>query len=194
MADRTKTLSDLIQEVFDEQAQSVSLSPEEIESDVVELRRMFREIREQPATHHLVYEKVLRPGTYWLRLGNLTFRVILGDARRTSRIVVDAARDSVTAEPGSWGVLPASATRAAEGLPHVEIMQESGSASGSVIADDLGEEPRVLVEIRGFPADQPAPTMELGEEAPERESTLVISVGPEILPERPPNGREGPRK
>jgi hypothetical protein len=194
MVDKPKKLSDLIQEVFDEQAQSAILSPEEIEADVVQLRQMFREIREQATTQLLVYEKVLRPGAYRLQLGNLTFRVTLGAARRTSRIVVDAARDLLTGDPHSWGVLPALVTRGAEDLSHVEIGQQSGSASGSVIADDLGEEPRVLVEIRGFPAGQPVPIMEIGEETPGLERAQVQRVDPEILPERLPSGRGRPGK
>jgi hypothetical protein len=191
MADRPKRLSDFIQEVFDEQAQSAMLSPEEIESDVVELRRMFREIREQATTQLLVYQKVLRPGAYWLRLGNLTFRVTLGAAQRTSRIAVDTIRDLLIADPHSWGVLPALVTRGAEDPSHVEIAQQSGSASGSVIADDLGEEPRVLVEIRGFPASQPVPIMEVGEETPDLESAHFMRIDPEILPEHSSHGRGG---
>jgi TolB-like protein len=49
MAEGPKELRDLVQEVFDERAQAASLSPEEIEAGVAEIRRLFREIRE-PAT------------------------------------------------------------------------------------------------------------------------------------------------
>jgi hypothetical protein len=188
MAEGPKKLRDLVQEVFDERAQAASLSPEEIEAGVVELRRLFREIRERATTHRLVYEVVLRPGSYRLRFGNLKFRVILGKARRTSRIVVDATRDLLTADPGAWMAL---VTRGAENPSQIGITQ--GSASGTVTADDAGEEPRVLVEIHDFPAEQSVPVMELSEETAEPGSGDLIRVDPEILPERPSNGPGRPR-
>ena len=188
MAEGPKKLRDLVQEVFDERAQAASLSPEEIEAGVVELRRLFREIRERATTHRLVYEAVLRPGAYRLRFGNLTFRVILGMARQTSRVVVDAARDLLTADPGAWVPL---VTRGAENPSQIGITQ--GSASGTVTADDAGEEPRVLVEIHDFPAEQSVPVMELSEETAEPGSGDLIRVDPEILPERPSNGPGRPR-
>jgi hypothetical protein len=189
----------------------MSLSPSEIESGVVQLRQVFREVRERIATEEqadqrqavvqsqmgqrrLRYEAVLRPGTYRLRLGDSTFRVILGEARRTSRILIDAARDLLTPGPGAWAIIPdaALATRSgSEDQSRIEIAQQAGPASGIVIADDTGEEPRVLVVVRGFPADQPAPIMELGEEGPGTESGRVIVVGPEVSPERPPRRARG---
>lgn len=219
MPDRLKRPGDLIQEVLDERAQSVSLLPDEIEAGVVQLRRLFREARECAAAQRqadeprvttpsetgqgsphggqrrLRYEAVLRPGAYRLRLGDLTFRVILGEARRTSRILIDAARDLLTPDPGAWGIAPGAALATRSGVEdrsRIEIVQQSGSASGTVIADDTGEEPRVLVVIRGFPADQPVPTLELGEEMQETESAHIIQVDPEISPERSlgrPRGR-----
>jgi hypothetical protein len=205
MSERRKTPRDLIEEVLDDRAQLTSLSASEIESDVVQLRQLFREVRErvstegeaderQAAAHsdmgerRLRYEAVLRPGAYRLRLGGLTFRVMLGEARRTSRILIDAARDLLTPDPAAWGISPtaALATRGAEDQARVEIVQQRGSASGTVIADDTGEEPRVLVVIRGYPADQTAPIMELGEEASEAEGGRVIGVDPEISPEQIP--------
>jgi hypothetical protein len=213
MAESPKTPRDLVEEVLDERARSLSFSPSEIEAGVVRLRQLFRDVRggvaaegeadqlQVPALsdmgqRRLRYEAVLRPGTYRLRLGDLTLRVILGEARRTSRVVIDAAREPPTSRPGAWGIAPvaALATRSAAQDPsRVEIVQQAGPASGTVIADDAGEEPRVLVLVRGFPSDQPAPIVELGEEAPGTESGRVIVVHPEISPERPsrrPRGQQ----
>ena len=206
MPDRQKTLSDLVQEGFDERAQAASLSPEEIEAGVVELRRLFREIRERATTHRLVYEVVLRPGSYRLRFGNLKFRVILGKARRTSRIVVDATRDLLTADPGAWVPLvtrgappqvwgrPARDRRQNRRKNPSQIGITQGSASGTVIADDTGEEPRILVEIHDFPAEQSVPVMEVCEETAEQGSGELMRVDPEIFPERPPNRPGSPRR
>jgi hypothetical protein len=213
MAESPKTPRDLVEEVLDERARSLSLSPSEIEAGVVQLRQLFRDVRGRVAAEgqadrlqvpapfdmgqkRLRYEAVLRPGTYRLRLGDLTFRVILGEARRTSRVVIDAARELPTSRPGAWSIAPAAAlaTRGgAQDPSRVEIVQQAGPASGTVIADDMGEEPRVLVLVRGFPSDQPAPIVELGEEAPGTESGRVIVVHPEISPERPsrrPRGQQ----
>jgi hypothetical protein len=214
MPNKSRKLSDLIQEVLDERAQAVNLSPDQIEAGVMQLRQRFREVRERAAAQRqanlsrvttpsetvqgspeggqrrLRYEAVLRPGAYRLRLGNLTLRVILGEARRTSRILIDAARDLLTPDPGAWGIVldPAPATRGgADDASRVEIAQQAGLASGTVIADDTGEERRVLVVIRGFPADQPVPIIELGEETPEAESVRVVQIVPEIAPERAPS-------
>ncbi len=210
MPDRPKRVKDLIQEVLDERAQSISLSADEIEEGVARLNQLFREIEERAATQRqadqlrvttppetgqgapeaaqrrLRYEAMLRPGAYRLRLGDLAFRVILGEAPRTSRILIDAARELLTLDLGTWGIVPdvALQTRSrAEDQSRVEIAQRAGPASGTVIADDTGEEPRVLVVIRGFPADQPVPILELGEET-ETEGARVIHVDPEISPEQ----------
>jgi hypothetical protein len=214
MAQSPRRSRDLIEEVLDERAQSVNLSPSEIEAGVVQLRQLFEEVRERVATEgqadqlqvpaqsemgqrRLRYEAVLRPGTYRLLLGDLTFRVIIGETRRTSRVMIDAARELLTPSPGAWGIAPAAAlaTRSdAQDLSRVEIVQQAGPASGTVIADDTGEEPRVLVTVRGFPTDQPAPIMELSEEALGTESGRVIMVHPEISPERPPRRPRGQQK
>jgi hypothetical protein len=211
MAESPKRPRDLVEEVLEERTQSLSLSPSEIEAGVVQLRQLFRDVRGRVAAEgqadqlqvparsemgqrRLRYEAVLRPGTYRLRLGDLTFRVILGEARRTSRVVIDAARELPTSRPGAWGIAPAAALATRSGAQdpsRVEIVQQAGPVSGTVIADDTGEEPRVLVLVRGFPSDQPAPIVELGEEAPGTESGRVILVHPEISPERPPRRPRG---
>jgi hypothetical protein len=203
-----KRPADLIEEVLDERAQAINLTASDIEAGVAQLRQLFAGVREHaamerrsgqsemgqegsaPGQRRLRYEAVLRPGAYRLRLGDLALRVILGEARRTSRIVIDAARELLSPDPGAWTIVPdaALATRGdAEDLSRVEIAQQATSAAGTVIADDMGDEPRVLVVIRGFPADQPLPVMELGKEVPEMESARVIQVEPEISPERPPS-------
>src|SRR5690348_7768268 len=211
MAESPKRPRDLVEEVLDERVQSLSLSPSEIEAGVVQLRQLFREVRERVAAEgeadqlqvlaasdmgqkRLRYEAILRPGTYRLRLGDLTFRVILGEARRTSRVVIDAADELPTSRPSAWGIAPAAALATRSGAQdpsRVEIVQQAGPTSGTVIADDTGEEPRVLVLIRGFPSDQHAPIVELAEEAPGAESGRVIEVHPEISPERPPRRPRG---
>src|ERR1700756_1030158 len=107
MADGVKGLRDLIGEVLDERAEAVSVPPAEIEAGVTQLRQMFRESRERAAaerrlassrtaasvavesapasvTKRLRYEAVLHPGVFWLRLGDLTCRLIVGETRRTS--------------------------------------------------------------------------------------------------------------
>jgi hypothetical protein len=213
MARTPKRPRDLVEEVLDERAQSLSLSPSEIEAGVAKLRQLFREVRGRVAAEgqadqlqvpaqsemgqiRLRYEAVLRPGSYRLRLGDLTFRVILGEARRTSRVLIDAARELLNSGPGAWGIAPAAALATRSGAQdpsRVEIVQQAGPASGTVIADDTGEEPRVLVLVRGFPSDQPAPIVNLAEEAPGAESGRVIEVHPEISPERParrPRGQQ----
>jgi hypothetical protein len=114
--------------------------------------------------------------------------------RSYDRVPIDAARELPTSRPGAWGIAPAAALATRSGAQdpsRVEIVQQAGPVSGSVIADDTGEEPRVLVLVRGFPSDQPAPIVELGEEAPGTESGRVILVHPEISPERPPRRPRG---
>jgi hypothetical protein len=232
MPDRRRRVRDLIQEVLDERAHSIGLSPEEIETGVTQLRRMFRAIEERAAAQQqadhsptttlteasqglllggrrrLRYEAVLRPGTYRLRLGDLSFRVILGEAQQTSRILLDAARDLLTSAPGAWHIVRAAAPVEAQESPskrpatrseaedrlRVEIVQQAGSATGTVIADDTGERPRVRVEIRGFPAGQSVPILELGEERPETEHARAIHVDPEVSPEQEPGSPGRPRK
>jgi TolB-like protein len=158
-----------------------------------------------PPTHRLVYEAVLRPGAYWLRVENLTFRVTLGKARRTSRIVVETARNLLTADPGAWVPLvtrgappqvwgrPARDRRQNRRKNPSQIGITQGSASGTVIADDTGEEPRILVEIHDFPAEQSVPVMEVCEETAEQGSGELMRVDPEIFPERLPTGPGRPR-
>ena len=206
LSERQKRPSELIEEVLDERAQSISLSPDEIEAGVVRLHRQFLQVREQIATRResdqaqqpmqpetgrrrLRYEAILRPGTYRLSIGDLKFKVVLGEMRRTSRIVIDAARDLLSPGGGEWGIGPAAGLATRDGIEdhpfRVEIAQKAGPASGTVIADDTGDQSRVLVVIRGFPADTPVPVIELGEESLETESVQVTQVNPEISLERP---------
>lgn len=220
MADGPRRVRDLIQEVLDEQAEAITASAETIEAEVVQLRRLFQDIQERataaraaaqrqaasPSTagegaepdrqRRLRYEAVLRPGTYRLRLGELTFRVILGRARQTSRIVLDAARDLLIPDAGGWGMtVPGVELQTRSGVrepSQIDIAQQGGSAVGTVIADDAGEEPRVLVLIRGFPAGQPAPVLELAEV--ETEGGEIIRVEPESSPERSPNRSQDPHR
>ena len=56
-----------------------------------------------------------------------------------------------------------------------------------------GVHPRVVIEIRKFPADQAWPIVEVGEVTPETGKADLMRVEPEILPERQ-NGRERPQE
>jgi hypothetical protein len=204
MASQPKRLSQLIREVLDERAQVVTFSPEHIEAKTAQLRGRLRQVQDSVAARRRIAWAVgllppeRRQG--WLQGAQAALKVVLGEASRTSRILVDAARDLLPADPGGWrfasGRLladrvyaqfrsennldaPTASTPDDDGVRAESI---SGASRVTVIADDTGGVRRVLATIYDFPADQPAPVLLIIQETAESDRPLIMEVDPESAP------------
>ena len=106
MASQPKPLSELIREMLDERAQAVTFSPEHIEAKTAQLRQRLSAVQESTAARRQIAQAVAtlpperRPG--WLEGVQAALKVVLGEAARSSRVLIDTARDLLPVDPAGW--------------------------------------------------------------------------------------------
>jgi hypothetical protein len=192
MVSRPSELASLIDAILGEQGEAVSFSPREIDAEAAKLCAGFARIRENVASRQRVAEAIeslpasRRAG--WLEGVQSAFKVVLGEARRTSRILVDVASDLLPPASDRWAFAPATvaATRSGEAAAtRVESLDEASAISRTVIVDDAAAERRVLATISNYPADLALPVMLIVAEDGDRGTNRVVEVDPEIGADHP---------
>jgi hypothetical protein len=192
MVFRPPNIASLIDAVLEERAEAISFSPEHIDAQAKRLRAGFARIRENALARRRIVDVIERlPASRragWLEGVQSAFKVVLGEARRTSRILVDAANGLLPAAPDAWTFAPAmvAATRSGEAAAtKAESVDDVSAISRTVIVDDAGPERRVLATITNYPADSAPPVLLVVAEDGEQGMARVIEVDPEIEPDLP---------
>jgi chemotaxis response regulator CheB len=206
MASQPKRLSELIREVLDERAQAVTFSAEHIEAKTAQLRQRLGAMQESAAARRRIAQAVAalpaerRQG--WLEGVQAALKVVFGEAARSSRILVDAARDFLPFDPGGWRFTSGTAldgqvfaqfrpedysetaipSAPEDDRARAESIPRAGASPVTVIAEDTGGARRVLATIRDFPADQPAPVLLIIEDTADNDRPLTVEVDPQSAP------------
>jgi hypothetical protein len=181
----------LINTVLEERAESVSFSTQEIDAAAERLRAGFMRIQGKAAARSRVVAALetlpapRRAG--WLFGVQSALKVVLGEARRTSQVLTDAASGLLPAAPDAWNFAPAivEVTRspAGDAMRADSVDPESG-VTASVIVDDAGPERRVLARLENYPADR-APVVLLVIAADEQGAVASVrEVDPEVGADR----------
>ncbi len=194
MVPRGKTLGDLVHEVLDERAAAVTFTTAETDAAARRLRERFAAMRAVAAARRHVAAAVAtlpphrRAG--WLSGAQAALGIVLGEARRGSRIIAEAARDLLPRAPDAWMFEP-GALAATRGGAVDARRADSDLASGmpplSITLDDSGDLRRVIATIREFPADRPPPVLLIIADTSEDDHGAMpdaTEVAAEILPER----------
>lgn len=196
MVSRPSDIASLIDAVLEERAASVSFSQRQIDAEAAKLRAGFASIRENVAARQRVVEAMQnlpagrRAG--WLAGVQAAAKIVMGEARRTSRILADAANGLLPPASDGWMFAPAAlaTTRSGEtAATRAESVDEASAVSRTVIVDDAAAEPRVLAIIDNHPADIAPPVLLIVAEGRDPNGDRVIEVDPEIEEDRAGGGR-----
>lgn len=154
-------LTTLIDTVLEERAESVSFSTQEIDAAAERLRAGFMRIQEAAtARGRVVAALETLPGSRragWFSGVQSALKIVLGEARRTSYILTEAAGELLPAASGTWSFAPAmaAATRSAAGeAMRADSVDPASGVTASVIVDDAGPERRLLARLENYPADR----------------------------------------
>jgi hypothetical protein len=187
MVSRPPDLASLIDAVLGERAGAVSFSQGEIDGEADKLRAGFARIRENVAARQRVVAAIeglpASRRTGWLEGVQSAVKIVLGEARRTSRILVDAASDLLPPASNGWAFAPAAVatTRSGETVAtRADSVDAVSAISRRVIVDDAAAEPRVLATINNYPADAAPPVLLIVAE----DGNRVVEVDPEIETDR----------
>ena len=180
-------LTALIDTVLEERAESVSFSTQEVDAAAERLRAGFMRIQETAAARSRVVAALeTLPGARragWLSGVQSALKVVLGEARRTSQVLTEAASGLLPATPDAWSFAPAvaGATRSLAGeAMRADSVDPASGVTASVIVDDAGPERRVLARIENYPADR-APVVLLVVAADEQGAAASVrEVDPEV--------------
>jgi hypothetical protein len=196
MVSRPPDLASLIDAVLEERAGAVSFSQGEIDLEAGRLRAGFARIQENVAVRQRVVAAIeglpagRRAG--WLEGVQSAVKVVLGEARRTSRILVDAARGLLPPASNGWAFAPAAVatTRSGETVAtRADSVDATSAISRRVIVDDAAAEPRVLATINNYPADAAPPMLLIVAE----DGNRAVEVDPEVETDRA-DGAGTPRR
>jgi hypothetical protein len=195
MRSSPKTLGELMREAVDERAEPENFSAGYIEAKVRQLREKFHLLREgrlavapieaadAPADLKYRLDRVLaalpaarRRG--WLAGARGALQLLVGRSRETSRILVEAARDLLPADPGSWRFVEPAAARGGIGEPglHVFSTGRTGVPPASVTIEQTGQQSRLAVTIADFPPDEPPPVLLLVPVGPQRGQPVEVDA------------------
>jgi hypothetical protein len=187
MVSRPPDLASLIDAVLEERAGAVSFSQGEIDVEADKLRAGFARIRENVAARQRVVAAIeglpASRRTGWLEGVQSAVKIVLGEARRTSRILVDAASDLLPSASNGWAFAPVAVatTRSGETVAtRADSVDAVSAISRRVIVDDTAAEPRVLATINNYPADAAPPVLLIVAE----DGNRVVEVDPEIETDR----------
>jgi hypothetical protein len=154
-------LTALINTVLEERAESVSFSTQEIDTAAERLRAGFTRIQKKAAARSRVVAALetlpVQRRAGWRSGVQSALKVVLGEARRTSQVLTEAAGGLLPAASGAWSFAPAmaAATRsAAGGAMRADSVDHASGVTASVIVDDAGPERRVLARLENYPADR----------------------------------------
>jgi hypothetical protein len=193
MASRPSKFADLIESVLEERARAVTFTADEIEAEMAKLRAGVERLRAaQPARRSIASAIASLPAERrqgWLEGVQSAVKLVLGEAARSSRILVDAARDLLPAASGSWAFAPAMSAGGpafelmAATAASVESLDEAAKMSRSLVIDDAAAKPRLSATIRNFPADQPPPVLLIVEERGDASGGRTFEVDPQVTAE-----------
>jgi hypothetical protein len=203
MVSRPSTLAELIDAVLDERERAVTFSADEIDAQARLLRQNLDQLRAAlPARRSVLAALGALPAERrkgWLEGVQSAVKVVAGEAKRSSRILVDAARDLLPAAPFSWSFtaagLPGAMKPAFELMsasvegPQVTSVEQGGAIARSVAVDDSGSEPRILASIDNFPVGERAPVLLIVEDAPAAREPLVVELDAEVSAEPGPDAK-----
>jgi hypothetical protein len=187
MGPRPSDLASLINAVLDERAESVSFSEREIDAEAAKLRAGLARVRESVAARQRITGAIedlpaeRRGG--WLEGVQAAIKIVLGETRRTSRIMVDAASGLMPPAPEAWTFAAAAGMTTRSGdtaTTKAESIDEASAVSRTVIVDDAASEPRVLATIANYPVGTPPPVLLIVPEDGDRGDLSVIEIDPEI--------------
>src|SRR5437588_3289961 len=112
MAPKPPDLSSLIDLVLQERAQAVAFTREEIDAEAQKLRVRFDRIRENIVSRKRIATALEQlPPTRragWLEGVQAAVKVVLGEVRRSSQILVEAANGLLPPTTEAWAFMPAA--------------------------------------------------------------------------------------
>lgn len=191
MVSRPSDLAPLIDTVLQERAEAVSFSDQEIAAQAARLRAGFAQIRDGIAARRRVIDAIeslpasRRAG--WLEGVQSALKIVLSEARRTSRVLVDAASDLLPAASDKWVFAPATmaTTRSGESVAtRAESVDPASTVSRTVIVDDAAAEPRVLAIVSNYPAEATPPVLLVVAEDSDKGGSTAFEIDPEIGADR----------
>jgi hypothetical protein len=179
-------LAVLLEEVLDEKASRVAFSTEQIEAGVVGLRAAFARVDQVAAARRLIANAMeslpaeRRQG--WLAGAQSAMKVVLGEAKRSSRLLVEAAQGLLPAQSDSWSFAPigVNATRGDAAPMRLESVDAAAGVTRTVLVDDADDASRVLATIRNFPVQSSPPVLLIVEEREGRGVTRIMEIDPEV--------------
>jgi hypothetical protein len=188
MTPQRNSITDLLNEVIEERKASVSYTEAETDTAVARLYERFAQVRAESALRRGVEAAVatLPPArrSGWLTGAQAALRVVLGEVRRSSQILTDAARDLLPLTPDAWN-FGAGAMAATRGEAANARRAESETAPGlpplNIVLDDAADQRRVIATISDFPADRPPPVLLIVPDAPTDAAAPAIEIDPEII-------------
>ena len=189
MTSPEKTAAALLREVLDERASRVTFSERDMTSRRERLHAGFARI-DEAATRRTRVRSALGAlprarQAGWAAGAQAAVQIVLGQARRTSEVLVEAARDLLPVGPGAWAFAPnALVTRGEGGVTRAD--SEGEGPARTILVDDSGPEPGVVATIRNHPVDAPPPVLLIIPEDPDVGDAREID--PEIAPERSGDG------
>ncbi|MBR1208892.1 MULTISPECIES: hypothetical protein [unclassified Bradyrhizobium] len=184
-------LTALINTVLQERAEAISFSNQEIDAAAERLRAGLTRIQEKAAARNRVVAalenlpNLRRAG--WLSNVQSALQVVLGEARRTSQVLTEAASGLLPAAPDAWNFAPtiAGATRSLAGdAMRADSTDPVSGITASVIVDDAGPERRVLARLENYPADRAPVVMLVIAADDQRAVASVREIDPEVGTDR----------
>jgi hypothetical protein len=187
MPKRKPDLAAIIEEVLDEKASHIVFSNDEVERGVEELRAAFAQVDEVAVARRRIAAAMESLPTErrqgWLAGAQSAMKVVLGEARKSSRLLLEAAQGLLPAEPDAWSFAPivVEATRGEAAPTKLESVDAASGMTRTVLVDDAGDVSRVLATIRNFPAQSLPPVLLIVEEQEGRGVTNIMEVDPEVI-------------
>lgn len=178
-------LTPLAESILRERGDRVSFTADEIEAQVAQLRAGFERIRiaapERRRVAALLGRLPAERVAGWLDGVKGAVKVVVGEARRSSHILAEAARGLLPSEPDSWFFAPVAAGVTRGDVVTTRVESQSEGVTRSILVDDGGLERRVMATIRGFPAGEARPVLLIA--ASEATADLVLEVDAEVISE-----------
>ena len=154
-----KPLDQLLREVLDERAAEVAFTPAQTEAAVSRLRTRLDLARAQARVAAAIATLPAGRQAGWRDGAQAALRIVLGEARRSSRILGEAARGLMPQSSDAWSFGGLAAARGGEQDERRIDSEAGGLAPLSVTLDDSGAARRIIAVVRDAPADRPAPVL-----------------------------------
>lgn len=168
MKTRSKIVG-LLDEIIKERIERLDLSDERTEVELIRLRHRFAQVHAEGArvaaaqVRRAIGQLPAERRAGWLEGVLAGVRIVLSEAGKSSKILLDPTRDVLPQNAGGWdyGYRTAELNRS-DGEPDTSIavsLAPDGASPSLIRVDDDEGYRRVEAEIRDFPADQAPPVL-----------------------------------